>query len=244
VETRGGCFVAKVIHNRTWPRGRLAREIEGLSRLRSPRVVRLLDVRDVPLRSDRWPALIFEFIEGGSVNDRLAAGDWPTVDEVMVFATALLDGLVFLHANDAFHRDLKPENVALRRAEWGEPVILDLGLVRILDQPTITPDMPVIGTPAFMAPEQLSCQQARKQADMWAVGVLLYLLLSRNHPFFDQTLLDQRQALQRIEIGPRPLPDTVPAPLRPLVERLLHPIPHERGSAARARAELQAVVSR
>jgi serine/threonine protein kinase len=243
LQTGSGRVVAKVLHNRVCPRDRITREIEGLSRLRSPRVVRLLDVRDVDLRSDLWPALLFEYIEGGSVNDRLAAGDWPTTAEAMAFATALLEGLVFLHANNAVHRDLKPANVALRRAGWGDPVILDLGLVKVLDLPAITPDLTVIGTPAFMAPEQLRRQQARKQADMWAVGVLLHLLLAHEHPFFDQTLLDERLALRRIQDGPRPLPETVTGPLRVLVERLLHPIPHERGSAARALAELQAVVT-
>ncbi len=243
LEIGGNQQVAKLIHNRNCPTDRLTREIEGLAQLVSPRVVRLLDVCDVPLRSDQWPVLMFEYVEGGNVNARLAAGDWPTVSEILRFAAALLDGLVFLHANNAIHRDLKPENIALRDAGWDEPVILDLGLIKFLDQPTITPDLAVIGTPAFMAPEQLRRQQARKQADMWAAGVILYLLLARQHPFYDQTLLDERQALQRIHAGPRPLPDTITAPLRPLVQRLLDPVPHERGSAARALRDLQAVIT-
>jgi len=243
VETGSHRQVAKVIHNRSCPIDRLTREVEGLIRLDSPRVVRLLDVCGVLLRSDRWPALLFEYVEGGNVHSRLVAGDWPTVSEVIAFATALLDGLEYLHAHDAVHRDLKPENIALRHAGWDEPVILDLGLVKLLDQPTITPDPAVIGTPAFMAPEQLRCEKAGKQADMWAVGVILHLLLAHEHPFYDEIPLDERQALQRIHAGPRPLPDHVTAPLRPLVQRLLDPIRHRRGSAARALRDLQAVVT-
>src|SRR6266498_4596888 len=170
VETGSHRQVAKVIHNRSCPIDRLTREVEGLIRLDSPRVVRLLDVCGVLLRSDRWPALLFEYVEGGNVHSRLVAGDWPTVSEVIAFATALLDGLEYLHAHDAVHRDLKPENIALRHAGWDEPVIL-------------------------------------------------HLLLAHEHPFYDEIPLDERQALQRIHAGPRPLPDHVTAPLRPLVQR-------------------------
>jgi serine/threonine protein kinase len=185
--------------------------------------------------------LFFEYVDGNDVMTWLRANDWPTEPEVLVFAAGLFEGLVALHEQEAVHRDLKPENIALRRSGWGQPVILDLGLAKLLDEPSITAYPALLGTAPYMAPEQLRGDRARKAADMWAAGVVLHLLLAREHPFYGPQAVTQDTALPLLEAGPPPLPETVGEPLRSITSRLLSPLPYQRGSAERALGELEVV---
>ena len=241
LEDGEGRKVAKVLYEPNYPFAYLRREVEGLRRAASPRVVDLLGVKLVQFSDGPRVVLFFEHIQGKDVLARLREGDWPSEPEALTFAVGLLEGLAALHAQEAVHRDLKPANIALRDSGWGEPVILDLGLAKLLDEPSVTSYPAVMGTAPYMAPEQLRGDRARKSADLWAAGVVLHLLLAREHPFYDHERLDQDTAVARLLQGPRPLPASVGEPLRSLTTRLLSPKPHERGSAARALRELEVV---
>jgi serine/threonine protein kinase len=236
--------VAKVLCDPDYPFDRLKREVEGLRRAEaSPHVVRLEGVNRVSLSVGPRVALRFEYIQGGDVITRLRAGCWPSQAQTVQFAVGVLRGLVALHEKDAIHRDLKPENIALRTTGgWDQPVILDLGLSKFLDQPSITVYPAMLGTAPYMAPEQVAGQGARKAADLWAIGVVLYLLLTRKHPFYTADRLNQEQALERLRAGAPPLTG-VDTRVGSLVKRLLSFEPYERGSATRALKELQAVVA-
>lgn len=236
----GSDVAAKVIYKDGYPEARLSRETEGLSRTNSPYVVRLVDRRTINLSRGPRPALVCEFVEGGDVASPIAAGRWPTHEQVHAFAIGVLSGLVALHATETVHRDIKPENIALRGGNWSAPVILDLGLTKQLDVDTFTRYPSLLGTLAFMAPEQVRGEEARKLADLWALGVVLHILLTRAHPFYDSfdQRVDLKEALTRVEHGAPPLPDDVALPLRSVTMRLLNPVAHERGSARRALAEL------
>jgi serine/threonine protein kinase len=233
--------VAKILYEPKYPLALLEREVKGLLRVASPRVVRLLGVQQLVFSVGARIVLFFEYIDGRDVMTRIRGGDWPAEPEVLAFAAGLFEGLVALHTQEAVHRDLKPENIALRHSAWNEPVVLDLGLAKLLDEPSITTYPAVLGTVPYMAPEQLRGDRARKAADLWAAGVVLHLLLAREHPFYDHELLDQDTAVARLLEGPRPMPTGIGEPLRSLTRRLLSPKPHERGGAARALRELEVV---
>jgi len=223
----------KIICVDGYPPERVAREVAGLTRVASPHVVRLLEAGEVSLGGRPRPTLSFEFVDGGDLQDRLDADDQPTPDQAEALLRGLLVGVRDLHAADGtVHRDIKPPNVALRGGAWDQPVLLDLGLARSATEPTMTLYPSLVGTTAFMAPEQLQQQRARKAADLFAVGVTVRALICGRHPFYDQGVdYTYDQALRQIQAGPTPLPDGLPDRLVTVVDLLVSYAQHERGSA-------------
>lgn len=231
---------AKIIKDDSYPMDRVAREVEGLTRSTSPHVVRILDALDITLPVGKRIALIFEYIDGGDLASNLILGTSIDPDIVREFARGLLAGIADLHSCQIFHRDIKPENIALRDGDMTQPVILDLGLARILDLGTLTAYPMHMGTPAFMAPEQLRGARASKLADLFSAGVVLHIMLAGEHPFYGDfsAKVTPDDAIRIITSGPRSLPSGTPDDLRELITRLLHPKPHKRGSATRALRDL------
>jgi eukaryotic-like serine/threonine-protein kinase len=222
----------KIICDGSYPPERLQREVDGLSRVSSPYVVRLLDTRAVPLRGQQRPALVFEYIAGGDVADRIAAGQFSPVGEGVAFLRGLLTGVGHMHAVQTVHRDIKPGNIALRDGDWSRPVLLDLGLARAAGEATITVYPAPVGTLAYMAPEQLEGRPARNAADLFAVGVTAREVLGGRHPFYDAgTPYTPAEMIARIIKGPYPLPASVPAPVVELLDRLTAERTGDRGSA-------------
>lgn len=230
----------KLIFDPAYPAERLGREAEGLRRANSPYVVDLLGVEQVHVAGADRPALVFEYIDGGAVTSNLQHGVPLSARNVRDFACGVLAGVAELHAQQTVHRDIKPDNIALRGGDWSRPVLLDLGLAKVLDQRSLTAYPAIMGTVPFMAPEQLKGERARPMADMFAVGVVLHLLLAGEHPFYGPRAqaVDDIAAVRLIEAGPKPLPATTPADLAGLVGRLLSLHAYKRGSAARALADL------
>jgi serine/threonine-protein kinase len=225
----------KIICVDGYPSQRLRREVNGLTRVSSPHVVRLLATRVVTLRGKPRPALVFEYITGGDVAGRITAARWPSPGDGAALLRGLLAGVRDMHAARVVHRDIKPGNIALRDGDWSRPVLLDLGLARDTDETTITVYPAPLGTAWYMAPEQLEGRRARKAADLFAVGVTVRELLGRRHPFYDRgasyTFADMSALITK---GPAPLPAGVPAPVAGLLDRLTAVAEHERGSAASA----------
>lgn len=211
----------------------MAREVAGLSRVKSPHVVRLLEAGVVTLDGRQRPALHFEFVDGGDLQDRLDAGERPTPVEAQGMLRGLLTGVRDLHSADGtVHRDIKPPNVALRGGAWDQPVLLDLGLARSATEQTVTVYPSLVGTTAYMAPEQLMQRRARKAADLFAVGVTVRALLCGQHPFYDQGVgYTYDQALRKIQAGPAPLPAGLSDPVVTVLDLLVKHAEHERGSA-------------
>lgn len=223
----------KIICVDGYPPERVAREVAGLARVTSPNVVRLLEAGQVSLGGRPRPALSFEFVDGGDLQDRVDAGDLPTPEQAQGLLRGLLVGVRDLHAADGtVHRDIKPPNVALRDGAWEQPVLLDLGLARSATEPTVTLYPSLVGTTAYMAPEQLMQKRARKAADLFAVGVTVRALLCGRHPFYDQGVdYTYDQALRKIQAGPAPLPGGLPDPVVMVLDLLVKHPEHERGSA-------------
>ena len=234
-------YAVKVILNPAYPRSLLAREVGGLQRVQHRNVVGLVETREVTLSVGDRAALVFEYIPGGDVAHALHS-DLPDTEQIRDFGLGLLSAVCALHDTNTVHRDIKPENIALRDGRWDSPVLLDLGLAKLLDVESMTTYPQLLGTLPFMAPEQVRGEPARKAADVWAVGVVLHILLTGQHPFFGDRnhALLRPAALDALMSGPRPLVASVPADLGHLVQRLLSADAHTRGSARRALRDLQA----
>jgi len=222
----------KIIFDGSYPPDRLQREVDGLGRVSSPHVVRLVGTRAVTLRGEQRPALVFEYIPGGDVAGRVFVGQLPSVDEAVEFLRGLLTGIGHMHEQQTVHRDIKPANIALRGGDWSRPVLLDLGLARGAGEATITAYPALVGTPAYMAPEQLQCLPARQASDLFAAGVTVRELLGGRPPFYDPgPVLPPDDMVARIKQGPYLLPAGVPGYVTELLDRLTAARTSDRGSA-------------
>ena len=224
----------KIIMNPLYPAKRIEAEISGLQRVSHANVVGFVDHVTVSLAIGPREALVFDYVDGGDLSSKLAIETIP-VAAVLPFAIAMLGAVEAMHAAGTVHRDIKPENIALRGGEVGDPVLLDLGLARLLDAETMTLYPAPMGTCPFMAPEQVRLERASKQADVWALGVVLYIMLTGRHPFFGPRTAAKtsEEALAAYQAGPPPLPTAVPADLAESVMTMLSYEPHVRGSARR-----------
>jgi serine/threonine protein kinase len=173
--------VIKVIVRELEP-GRFARELRALRSVSSPRVMKVYNDGTVNGSGQSYPYLECEFIAGGNVADNLQQGA-PSDTELRAFVAGGLQGLIDLATNDITHRDLKPENMVLRGSNWADPVIIDLGLVRLGAASSFTAYPWAGGTWPYMAPEQLRQERATQRSDLWALAVITGLLASGTHPF-------------------------------------------------------------
>jgi eukaryotic-like serine/threonine-protein kinase len=185
VVQNGAVKACKVI-TRGYDSQRFEREVNAMQRINSPRVVRVLDRGMLTTADDgqQHPYLLSEFLPGGDVREHISAGSWPDDPELRAFALAVLEGVAELHGASVVHRDLKPENILLLNGDWTQPVIIDLGLARLIDLATVTVYPWAGGTWPYMAPEQLQGERAFERTDIWAVAVTVAELAARQHPFW------------------------------------------------------------
>src|SRR5436190_1408505 len=173
-------------------------------------------------------AIGMELVEGPTLAERIGHRAMP-LDEVLPIARQIAEGLEYAHEKGVVHRDLKPANVKLTAD--GNVKILDFGLAKALEtpvaqgNPSISPTLTlegtragvILGTAAYMAPEQARGAIVDKRADIWAFGVVLYEMLTGTQPFAGATVSDTLAAVLKME----PDWDTVPAAARSLVRRCL-----------------------
>jgi serine/threonine protein kinase len=223
---------------------RFQREIEAIQRLRHPNVVRALEHG---MLNDGRPYLVLEFIEGPSLREALADRGAMPPREMMEIFEPLCDALAVAHQAGLVHRDVKPSNVILARDAEGKirPVLLDFGLVKLVDQvgPGLTSSRSMLGTPAAMAPEQMRGLPVDARTDVYAMGLLAYHMLT-GQPAFGGAPGVVQSYLQ--VHGPRPRPsskvDIDPAIDEPIA-RALAPEPAARFAGARELYEaLRAVI--
>jgi serine/threonine protein kinase len=181
--------VIKVIKQEPEP-GRFERELRALRSISSPRVMKVYDDGKVTAASGQeYRYLEGEYIPGGNVGENLQSKGLPSDDELRTFLVGALEGLIDLADHEIAHRDLKPENMVLRASAWGDPVIIDLGLVRLGAASSFTVYPWFAGTWPYMAPEQLRQERATQRSDVWALSVIAGLLASGSHPFLPGPLV-------------------------------------------------------
>ena len=151
--------------------GKVSREAEAIARLSHPNLITLHEVG----RSEHGPFLVFELLRGKTLDLRIEEGPLP-VQEAVHIATEVARGLAHAHAEGVIHRDLKPANVFVTNK--GQVKILDFGMAHAFGRRRLSG-----GTPAYMAPEQWEDEPEDERTDVFALGVMLYRMLTGEYPF-------------------------------------------------------------
>jgi serine/threonine protein kinase len=197
---------------------RFQREAEAISALRHPNVVRIYETG----QAGRCHFLAMEYAEGGSLADLLARQQGPLpLIRVLDIARQVAAALQHAHDRGLVHRDLKPSNILL--AGDGRVLLSDFGIAKILGRITLTGPGTIMGTPAYMAPEQARGQtDLDHRADIYALGIILYEMLAGRVPFDGDTPLSVLRAV--IDDPPRrptALNPAIPIPVEAVVLRAL-----------------------
>ena len=197
---------------------RLAREARTLSSLNHPHVVTIHDVDAV----DGRVFLATEYVEGQTLRARLADGPLP-VAEAVAIARQIALALEASHAAGVLHRDVKPDNVMVRPD--GVVKVLDFGIAKVVQgtgEPGATAAGTTLGTPGYMSPEQIRGAEVDARSDVFALGVVLYEMLSGRAPFAGDTPADGMAAtLSQEPLTLAPLTPAVPEALQQVVMRAL-----------------------
>jgi Tol biopolymer transport system component len=212
---------------------RFEREAKTLAQLHHPNVAAIYGVEE----HEGASYLVLEYVEGQTLADRLARGPFP-IDEAMEIAVQIAAGVEAAHEAGVIHRDLKPGNIII--TPDGKAKVLDFGLARS-DEPSSTPSASptdptitspakrpptgsgvILGTAAYMSPEQARGRPVDKRTDIWSFGVILYEMLTGVSPFVGESVSDSIGAVLHKEIDLDQLPHATPPMVRHVLKRCLH----------------------
>jgi serine/threonine-protein kinase len=214
---------------------RFEREARVLASLNHPNIAAIYGVEE----ADGKRFLVLELVEGETLAERLSRGAL-SIEETLEVCRQIAEGLEGAHEKGIIHRDLKPSNVKITPER--KVKILDFGLAKALHgqtsevdiskSPTITADMTepgvILGTAAYMSPEQATGRPVDKRADIWAFGCILFECLTGKRPFLGATVTESLAAILRGEPDWDSLPAGTPQNVRAVVRRCLQKDPRER----------------
>jgi eukaryotic-like serine/threonine-protein kinase len=214
---------------------RFQREAKVLASLSHPNIATIYGLED----SGATRALVMELVEGPTLADRIKAGPVP-VDEGVRIARQIADALEYAHERGIIHRDLKPANVKVTNDDAVK--VLDFGLAKALESdiasidisssPTIsrmaTQAGVLLGTAAYMSPEQAKAKPVDRRADIWAFGCVLYEMLTGKVAFPGESVTDTLASIIKEEPNWKLLPATTPMRVRVLLQRCLQKDPRQR----------------
>ncbi|MFD5215638.1 protein kinase [Microbacterium sp. NPDC058345] len=208
---------------------RTRREVAALAAIDHACLVTLLDAKIVPGGPEY---LVMEFVDGRSLRERLDEGPL-TGSEVVDLASDLAEALRAVHGAGVVHRDIKPSNVLLAQTGIAaRPVrakLADFGIAQLLDNTRLTSPGMVLGTPAYVAPEQARGAAPAPTADIFALGVVLIEALTGRRPYADMTPAEAVAARQAV---PPPVPERLDAGWAQLLRRMTDLAPPARPTAA------------
>ena len=222
---------------------RFRREAQVLASLNHPNIAAIYGFEDSPstARQAAVHALVLELVDGPTLADRIAEGQIPLADAIPI-AKQIAEALDAAHQQGIIHRDLKPANIKVRGD--GTVKVLDFGLAKALDpaaagssanaanSPTLTGNATamgtILGTAAYMSPEQARGKTVDKRADVWAFGAVVYELICGRAAFPGDTTTDILAAVVTRDPDWAALPATTPASIRRLLVRCLDKDPKRR----------------
>jgi serine/threonine-protein kinase len=204
-------------------RKRFLREARAAVRLSSQHVTRVIDVGEL---DDGTPYLVMEYLVGSTLEQVLQRDGPPPIDVAVDWVLQALDGVAEAHRAGFVHRDLKPENLFLAERPGAPPIVkvLDFGTVKdlVTKATKLTRTGSTMGSPAYMAPEQVRAEEIDQRVDVWAMGVTLYELVTGKLPFIGESVPQTLAAILRDPPVPLRLhrPDAPPE-LQAVIERTL-----------------------
>ncbi|MEE8350524.1 MAG: protein kinase, partial [Acidobacteriota bacterium] len=207
---------------------RFEREAKLLAAFNHPNIATIHGLEE----SDGIRFLVLELVEGQTLAERLIKGPLP-IEKALEICHQITEGLEAAHAKGVIHRDLKPANVKI--TPQGKVKVLDFGLAKAFEgatavtdlsqQPTLTDEMTrtgvILGTAAYMSPEQAQGQPADRRTDVWALGCLLYELLTGQPTFPGETITEIVAAVLKSDPSWERLPENTPGLIRFLLRRCL-----------------------
>ena len=206
---------------------RFQREAQVLASLNHPGIAAIYGIEE----QDDTRALVLELVEGPTLADRISQGPIP-VDEALPIAKQIAEALEAAHEQGVIHRDLKPANIKVRPD--GTVKVLDFGLAKALDttpqgDPSLSPTLTaaatqmgvIMGTAAYMSPEQARGSTTDHRADIWSFGVVLYEMLTGTQLFTGPTVSDTLASVLKNESNLDVLPPDTPEPIHRLLRRCL-----------------------
>lgn len=211
---------------------RFRREAKLVASLRHPHIVQLFDY-DV---ADGQPFMVMEYLDGGTLKEHLARhreGDHKMpLGEVGRLLERLADALDQAHAQGAVHRDIKPTNIIFTAR--GEPVLTDFGIAKILsDAAQLSASGSIVGTPAYMSPEQAAGGAVDARSDLYSLGVVLYEMVTGRVPFEgDSPTAVMLQHLSESPPPPRTFNPNIPTAVEGMILRALAKKPEDRFASA------------
>jgi serine/threonine protein kinase/dipeptidyl aminopeptidase/acylaminoacyl peptidase len=211
---------------------RFRREAQILASLNHPHIASIYGLEE----SDGVQALILELVDGPTLADRIVRGPLP-IGDVLEIGRQIAEAVEAAHDKGIIHRDLKPGNIKI--ASNGAVKVLDFGLAKVWEGaadpqassfPGVTLDGErlIVGTPAYMSPEQTRGKPVDKRTDIWSFGCVLFEMLTGKAPFGAETVSDTIARVLDGEVDWQALPASTPLRLRHLVHRCLQKDPHRR----------------
>jgi serine/threonine-protein kinase len=225
---------------------RFEREARLLASLNHPHIGAIYGLED----ADDLSALVMELVEGDDLSQRIGRGTIP-IGETLLIARQIAEALEAAHDQGIIHRDLKPANIKVRSD--GTVKVLDFGLAKAVDPTGSSPSLTasptlslatqagvLLGTAAYMAPEQAKGRPVDKRADLWSFGCVLFEMLTGHRPFEGETISDVLARIIERDPDWTALPPKTPPSIRTLLRRCLEKDPRRRlDSAAAARLEIE-----
>ncbi len=223
-------------------RQRFYREARAAGALAHPGIVPVFDVGE----HEGMPYLVMEFVKGQTLASAMKTGERASLDRVCEIGQQIADALGYAHRNGVIHRDIKPANILMTSREaYGEerPKITDFGVAK-LTAGEITTTGQMLGTPAFMPPEQFTGSPIDGRADLFALGVILYWMVTGEQPFAGETMTAVSYKIVHTEpIPPAKLNPAIPAAFDAVILKCLAKSPADRyqtgDELAQALAELR-----
>ncbi len=195
---------------------RFIREAKAASALEHPAICTIYEIDELP---DGQMLMAMAFYEGESLRERMKEG-LLDVDEAVEIAGRVAAGLAKAHEKGIVHRDIKPANIII--TDDGELKILDFGVAKLAGQTVLTMAGSLLGTVAYMSPEQVNGQEVDARSDIFSMGVVLYEMLTGKHPFSAEH--EMAMVYRIVNEDPRPLEDLrpgLPPHLQELIDRAL-----------------------
>ncbi len=210
---------------------RFVREAESAARLVHPGIVSVHEMGGGKLR----PWIVQEYVPGGTLRERVESSEYSHSD-VATWVSKIADAIDYAHQSGIIHRDIKPANILFDKR--GEPKVADFGLAGFAEHESLLTRMgDIVGTPAYMSPEQARGDNAQAASDIYSLGVVLFELLYRQQPFVGTPRSVIEQVIHKIEVVPAEYQRIVPKDLQTICARAMAKQSSSRYSSAQEMAQ-------